>query len=183
MRRLWPSFAAPALTLTLALTLALAAPTLLGAGPGPGVAEAQGRLPAGPTGETISLRGNGPGELLDVTLVAVTDPATPRTADPARDPAQRLVSVEFRLVNTGTAAYTDAPRDGSYLLDLGGKRYSGVARATTAGTEFPDGHSLAPGDRTTGSVTFELPRDARPSAVQFALNGGTADDIGQWPLS
>ncbi|MFD7030758.1 hypothetical protein ACFWAR_22245 [Streptomyces sp. NPDC059917] len=177
MRRLRPSSAAPALTL--ALALALAAPTLLG----PGTAQARGRLPAGPTGETISLRGNRPGELLDVTLVTVTDPATPRTADPAPDPARRLVSVEFRLVNTGTARYTDAPRDGSYLLDLSGKRYSGVARATTAGTEFPEGLSLAPGERSTGSVTFELPRDARPSAVQFALDGGTADDIGQWPLS
>ncbi|MET9699389.1 hypothetical protein ABZY31_21015 [Streptomyces sp. NPDC006529] len=189
-------------------TLALAVPVLLGLGAGPGTtavgpattaAGPMATAAAGPgattvsgpvattatdpTGETISLRGNRPGELLDVTLVAVTDPAAPRAAHALRDPAGRLVAVEFRLLNTGTAAYADPPRSGSYLLDADGERYSGVALPTTAGAEFTEGRSLAPGDSATGCVTFELPQDARASAVQFALNSGSADDIGQWSLS
>ncbi|MER5728214.1 DUF4352 domain-containing protein [Streptomyces sp. NPDC002138] len=192
MRRLWAPLA----------TLVLVVPAVLGAGSGTAdhtadrtgggtaagtptapAAPAERRYVAGPTGETISLRGDLPGELLDVTLLAVADPAAPRDAAATPAPDGRLVAVEFRLENTGTAAYADAPRSGSYLLDTGGERYSGVAVATTAGAGFPDGRSLAPGASSTGWVTFQLPEDARPTAVQFALNSGSADDIGQWNLS
>ncbi|WP_330333963.1 DUF4352 domain-containing protein [Streptomyces sp. NBC_00536] len=169
-----------------AAALALTAAALLGPALGTGAAATASAGPtrqAGPTGQTIELRGNRPGELLDVTLLAVTDPATPRAAYPQQDPAGRLVAVEFRLANTGTARYADTPRSGSYLLDLGGARHSSVAAATTAGDGFPDGHTLAPGDSATGWVTFELPKQARLAAVQFALNDGSADDIGQWNLS
>ncbi|MDJ0379933.1 hypothetical protein [Streptomyces sp. G-G2] len=160
--------------------LVLLVPALFGAGPGAAVPGPSG---SGATGETISLRGNLPGELLDVTLTDLTDPAAPLGAGSAADPADRLVAVGFRLRNTGTATYTDAPRGGSYLLGLDGTRYRGVAVPTTAGDPFPDPLPLPPGASAEGSVTFELPQDARLSAVQFAWNSGSADDIGQWNLS
>ncbi|CAM5656238.1 hypothetical protein SAVIM338S_06652 [Streptomyces avidinii] len=148
----------------------LLAPALLGVGPG-------GAGPGG-SGETVPLAGKEPGEHLDVTLTQVVDPVSP-----APDDTDRLVSVEFRLENTGTAVYKDSPAPSAHLLDSDGQRFTGVNASTGAGTAFPDTVTLDPGDSTTGFVTFQLPKDAGLAAVQFALNGGLADDVGQWSLS
>ncbi|MBT2448778.1 hypothetical protein J7F03_17100 [Streptomyces sp. ISL-43] len=144
----------------------LLGPALLGAGP------------AARSGETISLTGDAPGERLDVTLTQVVDPAAP-----APDDADRLVSVRFRLENTGTAVYKDSPAPSAHLLDSLGRRFTGLNTPTEAGAAFPETVTLSPGGTASGSVTFRLPKDAGLAAVQFALNGGLADDVGQWSLS
>ncbi|MFD9356633.1 hypothetical protein [Streptomyces sp. NPDC060031] len=133
---------------------------------------------AGPSGQTVPLSGNGPGERLDVTLSQVVDPASPAPED-----SDRLVSVQFHLENTGTAVYKDSPAPAAHLLDAYGQRYTGSNASTEAGAVFPDTVTLSPGGTASGFVTFRLPEDAPLAAVQFALNGGLADDVGQWSLS
>ncbi|MFG2874895.1 hypothetical protein ACGFYU_07765 [Streptomyces sp. NPDC048337] len=135
------------------------------------------------SGETISLSGNEPGQRLDVTLVRVVDPATPADPEgPAPDTSTRLVAVRLRLENTGTAVYKDSPAPSAHLLDASGQRFAGLNTATTAGDSFPDTVMLSPGGTAEGHVTFRLPEHAVPAAVQFALNGGLADDVGHWSL-
>lgn len=163
------------------VALALLAPALLGAAPGG-------------SGETISLAGNEPGQRLDVTLTQVVDPAGPADPGPAPEPkpelvptpppdgSDRLVAVRFRLENTGTAVYRDSPAAAAHLLDSDGQRFTGLNVPTTAGASFPDTVTLDPGGTTEGFITFRLPEDAGLAAVQFALNGGLADDVGQWSL-
>ncbi|MFZ3474476.1 hypothetical protein ACODT3_03705 [Streptomyces sp. 4.24] len=166
----------------LALLAALTATLVLGAGPDG-------------SGETIPLTGDQPGERLDVTLTQVDDPSgvgpTPGPypyPDPDPDPgeADRLVSVRLRLENTGTAVYQDSPAPAAHLLDAEGRRFTGFNAPTGAGAgagdAFPDTVTLRPGGAATGSITFRLPKDAEPAAVQFALDGGLADDVGQWSL-
>lgn len=154
----------------LALACALLGPALLGAAPGG-------------SGETISLAGNEPGQQLDVTLVQVVDPASPADPQgPAPDASTRLLAVELRLENTGTAVYKDSPAPAAHMLDTAGKRFAGLNSPTTAGASFPDTVTLSPGGSAEGFVTFRIPKDAAPAAVQFALNGGLADDVGQWSL-
>lgn len=148
--------------------LAVLAPALLGA------------IGPGGSGETIPLSGNEPGQHLDVTLTRVVDPAVPPPAD---SDADRLVAVQFRLENTGTAVYQDSPAKASHLLDTDGQRFTGSNAATTAGPAFPDTVTLTPGGSALGFVTFRLPDDARLAAVQFALNAGLAGDVGHWSLS
>ncbi|MFC9292699.1 DUF4352 domain-containing protein [Streptomyces sp. NPDC057011] len=151
--------------------LALLLPALLGAGPGG-------------SGETVSLSGAEPGQRLDVTLVRVVDPAAPAGPEgPAPDASTRLVAVRLRLENTGTAVYKDSPAPSAHLLDASGQRFTGLNTATTAGDSFPDTVTLSPGGTVDGHVTFRIPEDAVPTAVQFALNGGLADDVGHWSLS
>ncbi|MEJ8640656.1 hypothetical protein WKI68_02765 [Streptomyces sp. MS1.HAVA.3] len=160
------------------VALALLVPALLGAAPGG-------------SGETISLAGNEPGQRLDVTLTQVVDPAsaaapesTAPDPDPESDPdgPDRLVAVRFRLTNTGTAVYQDSPAPAAHLLDTAGQRFAGLVVPTTAGASFPATVTLDPGGTTEGFVTFRLPEDAALAAVQFALNGGLAGDVGQWSL-
>ncbi len=162
------------------VALALLVPALLGTAPGG-------------SGETISLSGNGPGQRLDVTLTQVVDPASPtgpgptgpgHDSDPDPHPVgpDRLVAVRFRLENTGTAVYQDSPAPAAHLLDTAGQRFAGLDVPKTAGPSFPATVTLDPGGTTEGFVTFRLPEDADPAAVQFALDGGRADDVGQWSL-
>ncbi|MER6318881.1 hypothetical protein ABT237_34765 [Streptomyces sp. NPDC001581] len=157
------------------VALALLAPALLGAAPGG-------------SGETISLAGNEPGQRLDVTLTQVVDPASAagpeaeRGAEADPDGPDRLLAVRFRLENTGTAVYRDSPAPAAHLLDTTGQRFTGLNDPTTAGVNFPDTVTLDPGGTAEGFVTFRLPEDAVPAAVQFALNTGLADDVGQWSL-
>ncbi|MFJ4775849.1 DUF4352 domain-containing protein [Streptomyces sp. NPDC088762] len=141
-----------------------------------------GAAPGG-AGETVSLSGTEPGQRLDVTLVRVVDPAAPAGAEgPAPDASTRLVAVQFSLENTGTAVYKDSPAPAAHLLNTSGQRFAGLNTATTAGDPFPDTVTLDPGGTADGHVAFRLPEDAVPEAVQFALNGGLADDVGQWSL-
>ncbi|MEV7545344.1 hypothetical protein [Streptomyces sp. NPDC089915] len=132
----------------------------------------------GGSGETVSLDGDRPGERLDVTLTRVVDPAGPAPA-PGAD---RLVAVELRLRNTGTVPYEDSPAPAAHLLDTTGRRFTGLSGATDAGQALPDAVTLAPGGSATGYVTFRLPSEARPAAVQFALDGGLGDDVAHWSL-
>ncbi|RSS71763.1 DUF4352 domain-containing protein [Streptomyces sp. WAC06614] len=146
--------------------LVLAVPALLGA--------------AGPSDETIPLRGNGPGERLDVTVTRTVDPAQPEGPADAPPAGERLVAVEFRLKNTGTADYKDSPQNGAHLIDSQGQRFASAPGATTAGTEFPAVVTLEPQATTSGFVTFAIPAQAEIAALQFAMNSGFADDVGQW---
>ncbi|MDD9380680.1 hypothetical protein M8Z33_29305 [Streptomyces sp. ZAF1911] len=165
-----------------ALTVALLlgpAPLSSGAGPGPDA-----------SGETVSLTGTAPGARLDVTLVRVTDPA-----GPAPDDADRLVSVQLHLENTGTAVYEDSPAAATHLMDSEGHRFTGASLPTETGAAgatgatgatgpgFPEIVILDPGSTATGLVAFRLPRDAGLAAVQFALDGGLANDVAQWSLA
>lgn len=145
------------------LSAALLAVLLLGAGPGG-------------SGETVPLNGNRPGERLDVTLTRVVDPAGSAGAD-------RLVAVELRLENTGSVQYRDAPAAAAHLLDSEGQRFTGQAGDSQAGAALPDSVSLEPGAEVTGFVTFRVPQQAGLAAVQFALDAGLGDDVGQWSLS
>ncbi|WP_159396263.1 hypothetical protein [Streptomyces sp. Sge12] len=158
----------------LLVALALLAPTLLGFAPGG-------------SGETISLAGSEPGARLDVTLTQVVDPATPAGPDNPTGPddpdgPDRLVATRFRLENTGTAVYRDSPAPATHLLDADGRRFTGIDLPTTAGPAFPAAVTLDPGATAEGFVTFRIPADAEPAAVQFALDAGLADDVGQWSL-
>ncbi|WP_030384823.1 hypothetical protein [Streptomyces sp. NRRL S-241] len=152
----------------LLVALALLAPTLLGFAPGG-------------SGETISLAGSEPGARLDVTLTQVVDPATPAGPVGPTDP-DRLVATRFRLENTGTAVYRDSPAPATHLLDADGRRFTGIDLPTTAGPSFPAAVTLDPGATAEGFVTFRIPAGAEPAAVQFALDAGLADDVGQWSL-
>ncbi|MFE5766679.1 hypothetical protein, partial [Streptomyces sp. NPDC056492] len=167
--------------------LALLAPALFGGFGGLGGLGGLGGSFSSPggSGETIPLSGNEPGQHLDVTLTRLVDPADPAAApaSAARAAPDRLVAVQFRLENTGTAVYRDSPAKAAHLLDSEGQRFTGTNTATGAGPSFPDTVTLSPGGSALGFVTFRLPEGAALAAVQFALNAGLADDVGHWSLS
>ncbi|TGB16005.1 DUF4352 domain-containing protein [Streptomyces sp. MZ04] len=134
-------------------------------------------------GATLSLEGNTRGERLDVTVLKVVDPAHTANQIFAPEPGNRYVAVQFQLKNTGDAPYKDSPGNGAVLVDADGQHFdSALFAKTTAGPSFPGSVSISPGDTARGVITFELPDSAKPVQVQFAMNSGFSDDVGEWTL-
>ncbi|WP_329582959.1 DUF4352 domain-containing protein [Kitasatospora sp. NBC_01250] len=132
-------------------------------------------------GDTIALKGMDKGAAADVTVVKVVDNA-PSANDFHPADGKRWIAVQFRIKNTGTAAYSDAPDNGAGVLDDKGQSYSAVIADTTAGPSFPTPANIAPGDSALGFITFEVPADAKIAKTQFGLDSGFADQAGQWNL-
>ncbi|MFJ9899751.1 DUF4352 domain-containing protein [Streptomyces sp. NPDC091280] len=132
-------------------------------------------------GDTLSLTGTNTGEKLDVTVVKVVDPAG---AGPYDHPSsgKRFVSVQFRLKNTGTAVYKDSPSNGTTVIDKDGQRFSASLNNSTAGPPFPGSVTVGTGKTALGFITFEVPTASRIVSVQFAMNSGFSDDVGEWQL-
>ncbi len=132
-------------------------------------------------GDTLSLTGINTGEKLDVTVVKVVDPAG---AGPYDHPASgdRFVSVQVKLKNTGTAVYKDSPSNGATVIDKDGQRFTASLNNSTAGPPFPGAITIGTGKTALGFITFEVPKTSRVVTVQFAMNSGFSDDVGEWQV-
>lgn len=135
-------------------------------------------------GSAITLSGNGSGEQMAVTVTRVISSASPGdqlTSAPAGD---RLYAVQFRLRDTGSAAYSDAPSNGAAVVDSAGQSYQAGLADTAAGcTSFPASENIAPGSSGLGCIVFEVPKAAKIVSVQFTLDSGMGPQTGQWDVS
>jgi hypothetical protein len=138
---------------------------------------------AAKVGDTISLKGTGDGTKLDVTVVKVADPAKSSDEFTTPDAGKRYVGVQFRLVNTGSAAYDDSPSNGAQLADSGGQRFDATFADITAGPSMASAVKLQPGGKALGWIVFEVPKGSNVATVQFTMNSGFADQTGEWKLS
>jgi hypothetical protein len=104
------------------------------------------------------------GSKLDVTVVKVVDNAKSSDEFTAPESGNRWIAVQFRLVNTGTKAYSDSPQNGAQVAD-------------------DQGVSLKPGAKALGWVVFEVPKASKMATVQFAMDSGFAEETGEWKLT
>ncbi|MBV2152292.1 DUF4352 domain-containing protein [Kitasatospora sp. SUK 42] len=133
-------------------------------------------------GDTIALKGMDKGNTADVTAVKVVDPA--ESANEYLKPAdgKRYVAVQFQIKATGAQAYSEAPFSSAKVVDAQGQAYGASLAETKAGPAFQTPTNIAPGDTGKGFVTFEVPNDAKLDKVQFALDNGFANQVGQWKI-
>jgi hypothetical protein len=141
--------------------------------------------PAGPPqtatiGQTISLPRPSGGPVA-VTVVKVVNPDTATLQAEAPPLGEHLESVEFQIANTGHSNYREDP-----LLDITAEDAdaqivlnAGVS-ATTAGPRLPSVLNLAPGEKATGYVTFDVLEGDNITTVVYALNGGLFESSGVW---
>jgi len=132
-------------------------------------------------GTAITLTGNTSGEKMAVTVTKVIANAQPGdefTSAPAGD---RLYAVQFRLSDSGSAAYSDAPSNGAAVVDSKGQSYESAVADTAVGCpSFPATENVAPGASGLGCIVFEVPASAKITQVQFTLDSGMGPDTGQW---
>jgi hypothetical protein len=134
-------------------------------------------------GSAITLSGNDSGEHMAVTVTKVVSSASPGdefTSAPAGD---RLYAVQFRLDDTGSAAYSDSPSNGAEVVDSSGQSYQASIIDTASGcTSFPATENIAPRASGLGCIVFEVPKAAVITGVQFTLDSGMGPQTGQWDV-
>jgi hypothetical protein len=134
-------------------------------------------------GSAITLSGNDSGEKTAVTVTKVIASASPGdefTSAPAGD---RLYAVQFRLDDTGSAAYSDAPSNGAAVVDSSGQSYQASITDTASGcASFPGTENIAPGASGLGCIVFDVPKAAKITGVQFTLDSGMGPQTGQWDV-
>jgi hypothetical protein len=132
-------------------------------------------------GSAITLSGNSSGEQMSVAVTKVIASAQPGdefTSAPAGD---RLYAVQFRLRDTGSTAYSDAPSNGAAVVDSNGQSYqAGIADTAAGCTSFPASENIASGSTGLGCIVFEVPKAAKIVSAQFTLDSGMGPQTGQW---
>ncbi|MFI6470001.1 DUF4352 domain-containing protein [Streptomyces sp. NPDC050516] len=133
-------------------------------------------------GDTITLKGTGKGEQLDVSVKQWLDPAVSANEFSAPQDGKRWVAAQFQLVNTGSAPYSDSPSNGAQAADANGQRFPTAFGDITAGPLMPAAAKVAPGDKALGWILFEVPKTSKIATVQFTMDSGFADQTGQWSV-
>ncbi|MFD5387760.1 hypothetical protein ACFWMG_22985 [Streptomyces sp. NPDC127074] len=142
-------------------------------------------------GDTLSLEGlpgmgaTGKNVRADITLTKYEDNAKPSLDAFAAPDGQRLVATEFTIVSTGDATYDDPGNLGAKVVDSTGKVYPGKPGIPTAGDSLDLTMILQPGDKTTGWVIFNVPQDAKITAVTYQMDSllqTNGEHTGRWTL-
>ncbi|MFG2662439.1 hypothetical protein [Streptomyces sp. NPDC048425] len=148
------------------------------------------QAPAGKLGDTLKLVGmegslNGTGTIeADFTLEKFEDHA--KSAIGVLEPAagNRLVAAKFTIVETGTGTYSDTGYAGANVFDANGQGYQGKPGTPTIGKSLGTQVIVAPGERVSGWVVFEVPEDAEITAVTYLMEavGPDPERTGKWTL-
>jgi hypothetical protein len=134
------------------------------------------------TGTAITLSGNNSGEQMSVTVTQVISNAQPGDEFSSPPSGDRLYAVQFRLRDTGSAAYSDAPSNGAAVVDSAGQSYQSALDTAASCQSFPGTENIAPGASGLGCIVFEVPQSAKIVSVQFTLDSGFGPQTGQWDV-
>lgn len=135
-------------------------------------------------GSAITLAGNDGGEQVSATLVKVIGSALPDSSGFDDAPSgDRYYAAQFRIADTGSAAYSDSPVNGAQVVDSAGQSYDASLFDTVNGcVSFPAKENIAPGSSGMGCIVFEVPKSAKIVSVQFTLDSGFGPQTGQWDV-
>jgi len=150
-------------------------------------AAAKGKAPAKTTsagvGSAIILTGNTSGEQMKVTVTKVYSHATGASQFDTSSAGDRFYAVQFRLADTGSAAYSDSPSNGAAVVDSRGQTYQSDALSDVAQCDsFGDTENIAAGASGLGCIVFDVPVKAKITQVQFTLDSGFGPQTGQWDV-
>lgn len=134
---------------------------------------------AAKVGDTIAVSGDGD-EKFDATLVQIVDPAKAANEYSGPDDGNRLIAVQWRITNTGTATVDNPPAFDTKLVDANGQIFELSIGARAAGVEFPTSVQIPPGESRLGFVTYEVPKDTVIVKVEY--EGGYGKPSAQWKL-
>ncbi|MER5355929.1 DUF4352 domain-containing protein [Kitasatospora sp. NPDC002551] len=134
-------------------------------------------------GDTIALKGTlEKGNTADVTAVKVVDPAESTNEYLTAADGKHYVAVQFQIKVTGSKAYSEAPWSSAKVIDGQGQAYGPTLADTKAGPSFQTPTNIASGETGKGFVVFEVPDGTKLDKVQFSLDNGFADQVGQWKI-
>ena len=117
-----------------------------------------------------------------MTVLKVVDPDSPSDQFETPPAGDRLESIQFRIVNTGTGTYQDSPLAETAAKDAAGQSMQlALVTSTAAGAQMPSAVSLAPWDTALGYVTFDVPAGDKIAQAQYAVSGSFST-TGEWQI-
>jgi hypothetical protein len=129
-------------------------------------------------GSTVDIGGS---KGLAVTLTQVIDPATGSDQYTTADAGKRFVAAEVKIVNNGTAAFSDDANSDMTLIGSDNQSYTADFDTVSECTNFNSGqYTLAPGESSTGCVVFQVPNGVNTTKVQFQTQSGLSQSTGEW---
>jgi len=134
-------------------------------------------------GTAITLAGYDNGEQMSVTVTKVIHSAKPADEFNQAPAGDRLYAVQFRLRDTGSIPYSDAPSNGAAVTDSKGQSYQPEFETVTGCQAFPGTENIESGSSGLGCIVFEVPRSAVITQVQFTLDSGFGPQTGQWDVA
>jgi hypothetical protein len=146
----------------------------------PGTTASRAAAKTAGIGSAITLAGENSGEQMTVTVVKVIASASENDGLSLVPAGDRLYAVQFRLADTGSAAYSDAPSNGAAAVDSAGQSYQAGLETVSGCQSFPATENIAPGSSGLGCIVFEVPTAAKITQVQFTLDSGFGPQTGQW---
>ncbi|MDT0547631.1 DUF4352 domain-containing protein [Streptomyces lonegramiae] len=157
----------------------------------PGATAGSTQAPVGKLGDTLKLVGmegslNGTGTIeADFTLENLENHA--KSAIGALEPAagNRLVAAKFTIVETGTGTYQDSGYAEAMVYDANGQGYQGKPGTPTVGKSLGGLQLIVkPGQRVSGWIVFEVPKDAKITSVTYVMEkvGPDPERTGKWTL-
>ncbi len=124
-------------------------------------------------GQPVTIEGNEDGSQIQVIAVKVVPTTTSGNQFEAPQGGMRYAAVQFKLVNTGTAAYDDAPMNAAKVIDSEGQQFPAtIVTEVKAGPMLPSSVKLAKGGTALGYLAFEVPKAAKIVGVQFGIDSG-----------
>ena len=129
-------------------------------------------------GATVDVGGS---KGLAVTLNQVIDPASGADQYTTADAGNRFVAVDVKIVNNGTAAFSDDANSDVTLIGTDNQSYTADFDSVSECTNFNSGqYTLAPGESSTGCVVFQVPDGVNTAKVQFQTQSGLSQSTGEW---
>ncbi len=129
-------------------------------------------------GATVDVGGS---KGLAVTLNQVIDPASGADQYTTPDAGNRFVAVDVKIVNNGTAAFSDDANSDVTLIGTDNQSYTADFDDVSECTNFNEGqYTLAPGESATGCVVFQVPDAVNTAKVQFQTQSGLSQSTGEW---
>jgi hypothetical protein len=134
-------------------------------------------------GSPVTLLGIEGDEQMSVTATKVITNAQAANQFFTAGAGDRLYAVQFRLSDTGSTAYSDAPTNGAVVRDAAGQSYSASLVDEAVGcASFAVPENVAAGSSGLGCIVFEVPKATKITQVQFTLDSGMGPETGQWDV-
>jgi hypothetical protein len=133
-------------------------------------------------GSAITLAGLATGEQMSVTVTKVYSDAQPIDQYNEAPGGERLYAVAFKLENTGSAGYSDAPSNSAVVFDSTGQSYQTQFDDVTECQTFRAVLDIAVGSSSVGCIVYEVPIDVKITKVQVILDSGYGPQTGEWKI-
>jgi hypothetical protein len=149
--------------------------------PSGAIASAGQQDPPGQIGTTFELR-DGSGDVYQVTLTKVIDPAKGDSQGAVPAVGKRFVGLVFRVTALTSTPKDEDANNNAVVIGSNGQNYSASFDGIAGYTNFNHGVIQASmGQTVTGAVTFQVPNGVQVSTVQWTALSGYGSKV-EWIL-